>query len=299
MTRRRIAYPYRVAEARFPYHWWGAVRDGGAALVSRRGSRNTAVFANALPKAGTFLIHATLRAIGGWEDTGLHAYLHGYTDDHGDEPGVVRPVHAGRFLRRIRNGQMLRGHCFHHRCLDRLLARPSRNRRLRHVFLVRDPRSLICSFTRFATHADQFPMNEEFRQWQDTLRHECRDEAERIHFIIQRRHRMYDLRHYVAWLNAPNTTIVRFEDLHEDLALAGRDQVLGQTITGLLRDLDVRPEEVNPRTLHEEAFGNSPTSMRASFPKPSDYRDSFDETHVAALNTPEFRSYVQRLGYAW
>ena len=258
------------------------------------GPANTAVLGNSLPKSGTHMLNQTIDFLGRWANTGMHININGYRLIHPSSNGLLR-CPAAQVVPRLRAGYTATAHLAYDPDIDAFL-QSEPGQRVRHVFMVRDPRDLIVSWMRYATYSKTYWLHGPNRPMQKHLREDFDSDADRLMFAIEERTK-FPYRKYAGWVASPATRIVRFEDLHDALEAAGRDE-LHPSMRDLLAFLGVEPESLDLQAFHAHAFGKSRTSMRDKF-RPSSFRDSFEDRHHEAVDTPFWRQAVASFGYDW
>ena len=257
---------------------------------SQKSTTPTCVVGNAVPKCGTYLLDAIIKSLGAWEQLQIHVNAR-HWNTLADHPTLRKsyysfPHHA---LRKLRNGQFIAAHLPYERAIEKVIDQKNHNRRIKHIFMYRDPRDSWVSYMRYFTYSDN-----ERGCHQKFLQESFNNDSERLEYIIRQDYGYYTLR-YLPWLESSNTHVIRFEELYPDI-LKLKEGVWGETIKGLLNYLEVDTQSINPKDFHKMTFNEGPTAS-AEFNKVGQYKKYFEEKHYALVSKPERAKIIKAFGY--
>ena len=179
-------------------------------FLAAGGSPENPVFINSFPKSGTHLLYQLFEAREGLRDFG--EFIASTPSFTLRQRSVANSL---RLLNRVRPGEMFRGHLFHHEAFDRVLT----ERRVRHYFIYRDPRDVVCSEAHYLSRMNRWhKMHRKFSQLpSDEARVELSilgesDLPSKVYYpdIGVR------MGKYLPWLKSPSVLPIRFEDLVGD-----------------------------------------------------------------------------------
>ncbi len=199
-----------------------ALADGTLALSPLTGRSTQGLCLITLPKAGTYLMGAFLKALG-LVDTGVHVDRFGFSDYRHKSIDEMRadylkftthiPIEVSAGLTAA--GQFIVGHLEHSAQTVEATAK------LRRILLIRHPRDALVSFMRFFELPGR--AKSEPKTWMATA-----DGPDRLlAFLEQWGARLLGLMQGVTgWLNEPEVLVVRFEALMGDAGCAAQRRTL-------------------------------------------------------------------------
>ncbi len=265
----------------------------------KRSERLDCVFGNAIPKSGTFLLNALLEYLSEWEVLPVFLRRGKWLTDRKDGGELdVTPEPVAISCNRIRNGQAVSGHMEYSASAASALGRTTHERRLKHLFMFRDPRDQLSSYVRFVTTSEEHTRTAGGKAEQEFFNSEFNSNAERLTYLIEQGKYKNYLK-YDGWLDAPNVHKIRFEELYADLNMAGAEGTIGETLISVIDYLEVKlPEEKSGRALAEGVLGVGRTFSTIK-KKEGQYREMFEPKHYELLDNEEFRGILQRFGYEW
>lgn len=179
-------------------------------FLSSGPSSESPVFINSFPKSGTHLLYQLFERCDGLRDYGeFIASTPSFTLRERSVPNTLG------LLNRIQSGEMFRGHLFYDVEFDNALLA----RHVRHYFIYRDPRDVVCSEAHYLSQMNRWhKMHRKFSQ--------LPTEAARIELSIlgesgsEERVRYPDIGvrmgRYLPWLRSGGVMPIRFEDLVGD-----------------------------------------------------------------------------------
>jgi hypothetical protein len=253
------------------------------------------VFANSMPKAGTHLLMATLSAFPRMMFSGVHHALTDFSEGFDGLPPEDHEVdwaRVGATLDRLRNGQYMTGHFPHSRRLEDLLQSAG----YRSIVILRDPRDTVVSQSFYLTSRRRHP---QYRRYSERLT----SMDERLITSIQgvpadsvgpavpsvgRR-----VARYAAWLDAPETLVVRYETLVGS-AGGGSDDAQCSELERIAAHIHRPLSSAELRRL--AARIRSPRSATFRKGEIGDWRNHFGEHHREAFKRQAGELLV-RLGY--
>jgi hypothetical protein len=270
---------------------------------SEKKSTDSCVIANAITKSGHFLIVSILEYLGRWEDIEVQISFTHWSDGppHGDIV-IHRCLHQFA-VKKLRNGQMVVATMPWTRGLEKSIGQVTPGRRIKHVFVYRDPRDVFVSYVNFVTYSENYARGQATREYQRFMRENFSNDDERLTYIIKDgRNRnwrnMYFLsRAYEPWLRSPSCLAIKFEDLYPEVAHL-RKGVLGKVLRGLLDYLEVDVNTIDPLDFYDKVYGKSLTAT-SLVRKVGQYKRAFKDHHYALIDNPEFRNILNAFGYKW
>ena len=281
-------------------HLLAAVSTGWAQqftpFSSTRSDAPTCVIGNAIPKSGTYLINRVIEYLARWENIRIHLNPLHWDVVRPDNRVVMRMCLPRFAIRKLQNGQFVAAHLPWSRGVEQSIGRSHPDRRIKHVFMFRDPRDTFVSYMNFSTYLKQElrTAGSEDEQKYMLDRFSCDDD--RLAHVIETR-KSYKFLKYAPWLDTAHCHPVRFEDLYQDLRAAQRGE-LGPALRAVLQYLDADADTVDPVALHEYAYNRGPTATQEE-DKVGQYRRVFKDRHYAQLDTPAFREVLSAFGYEW
>jgi hypothetical protein len=260
----------------------------------------TCLFANSIPKAGTHLLREFILQLNVWRFVG-HVY-----DSSGEEaalsvfpPGWAGSVHhlpAADAIGLLTNGRCLTGHAVHTSAIDELLV-ASDSRDLRCITFIRDPRDVLISMTRYITTSRVFarqPRNLEIQNYLNTTFSAFED---KLSHVLQTTD-LHQYSRYAGWLTAPQTRVIRFEDIGEECETLAADRDAPSPImTDLLTFLQVDPTLHPPSFMVPLIWQRSHTASGQSF-KPRRFEKVFEARHHQIFDERGGAASLSALGYS-
>ena len=269
--------------------------DQRMAFSPERTDAPSCAVVNGIPKSGTHLIDSIARCLGKWKTVGV------FVGTKGDCTGA--PSFANRRLphhvavKKLRNGQMIAGHFPWSEEVERAVAATRPNRRVKHVFIYRDPRDTFVSYMNEKTYRDYNVPS--MRGSQHTTRFMVEgfsDDDERLSYIIKLRgSRVFWP--FARWLDSPHCLPIRFEDLYPEI-LAAKHGNLGTVLRELFTYLDVPPSTVDVVEFYGEVWGKSETATKI-VNKIGQYKTAFKDQHYTLIDNAGFREVLSTFGYEW
>jgi sulfotransferase 6B1 len=188
------------------------------------GSAENPVFINSFPKSGTHLLYQLFEAREGLRDFG--EFIASTPSFTLRERSVSNTV---EMLQRIQPGEVFRGHLFFHDEFEQVLAA----RQVRHFFIYRDPRDVVCSEAHYLSRMNRW--HKMHRRFSQLPSDEARIELSILGEFEPRAKAYYPsigvrMGRYLPWLKSPGVLPIRFEELVGE----GRREVISKVGAHLL-----------------------------------------------------------------
>lgn len=262
------------------------------------------LLANAVPKSGTYMVDAIIRATNLYCEANLTVMLHCYNEIKADGSVETHFQPLQRTLAVLRPGFAYPGHLGYTPEADAELGRLVNQRKFMHVFTYRDPRDIVISYANYITHSKVFSaQNEHNRTLQTTMWEKYSTDDERISHWIKN-HRELNLVGYEPWRHSRFTHAFRFEDLFADL-IALKSGRLGAVFERLLSSISShataekrRNDERAARELFGEIYGQGPTAQ-PGMDKIARYKRVFTDGHWQLAQDYGLDEVVRIFGYDW
>ena len=277
----------------------------------RKTDADSCVIGNAIPKSGTHLLESIHAYLGKWENIRIGLANDAWSTS-GDRLGKVPDgqskmfdcVCSARFhVKKLRNGQMAQAGFSWSKGLERTIARVTDSRRIKHVFIYRDPRDIIISHMNWATYSDSFikqggeGVKARRKFWLESFA----SDDERLTHVIKNKINHILVKSYALsfepWLHSSHCFAVKFEDLYPDIVDL-KTGVLGDTLRNLLNYLEVDAATIDPIVFYNKVYLRGFTASSVE-DKVGQYKRMFKDRHYALLDTREFRDTLQAFGYEW
>lgn len=269
-------------------------------FAAERKATDSCVIANAIPKSGTHLLKSIVTYLEKWEDIGVHLNVK-YWDNKelaGEEEGVRRDCHQRYAVKKLRNGQVVAAHLYWSKAIEKTLSRVTPQKRVKHLFMYRDPRDTIVSQLRWKAYPENYAVSYSASEPTPYLRRNFRDDDERLTHLLQQPTPMgSDYLRYEPWLRNPDCFAVKFEDLYPEI-LNLKNNVIGDVLSRMLVYLEVDPSTINPLDFFEKVFGKSWTAA-GDEDKIGRFRKVFKDHHYALVDNSDYRHVLQTFGYEW
>jgi hypothetical protein len=270
---------------------------------SEKKNTDSCVIGNAVIKSGKFLISGILEYLGRWENIEVRiANTHWDRGlPHGDVE-VHKCLHQFA-VKKLRNGQMVLGTLPWTRGLGKSIGEVTPTRRIKHIFIYRDPRDVFVSYLNFVTYSEKYSRGRDTRKYQRFMLENFSSDDERLTYIIKKGRSAnsgelnYLSRVYEPWLRSPHCLAIKFEDLYPEV-INLKKGVLGKVLRSLLDYLEVGVDTVDPLELYSKVYGKGPTAT-SLVRKVGQYKRVFKDHHYALIDNPEFRSILNTFGYKW
>jgi hypothetical protein len=261
-------------------------------FASRRTSTDSCVIGNGIPRSGTYLVNNILQNLGGWENIGVH--INGRTWDTWQRDGrvTIHPCVARFALQKLRNGQIVGAHLPWSRELEKAMGRVTVQRRIKQVFIHRDPRDTFVSYLSWVTTSERFLTTAGGKEFRKFMLEKFDNDDQRLSYIIgqpQHSHSVYQS--YAPWLQSPRCLAVKFEELYSEISDL-KDGIVGPVLGQLLRYVEIDVAGVDLTEFHSRVFGQSVTEIGR-------YKKVFKDQHYALLDNPEFKNTLRTFGYEW
>ena len=272
--------------ALLPWSFWQRLTP----FSSGRGSCDSCVIGNGIPRSGTYLVNNILRTIGGWENIGVHVNPRMWDTWQRDRRVTVHPCLARFAIKKLRNGQVIGAHLPWSEALEQVMGQASPDRCIKHVFIHRDPRDTFVSYLNWVTYSPDFLTTAGGREFRKFMLEQFDDDDQRLsHIIRQPQHSHSVYLSYEPWLRSPRCLAIKFEDLYPEVADL-QHSVVGPVLEGLFRYLEIDPDRIDLRDLNREVYGQSVTVIGR-------YRQVFKDQHYAYLDNPEFKHTLRAFSY--
>lgn len=130
---------------------------------SQQRNTNSCLITNAIPKSGTYFINKIAECLDKWEDTKVQInFDFWYTITPQGDVGVFKCL-LPFSVKKLRNGQLAAAHLPWSENLEQVIENVTTTRRIKHVFLYRDPRDALVSYMRFVTYSSIYTRTPEAR----------------------------------------------------------------------------------------------------------------------------------------
>jgi hypothetical protein len=249
------------------------------------------VICNSIPKAGTYLLVELVKALGGHVDIGYHTYSSSISKVHSDGSfDYERAVPAPLWASALNPGYLCASHTEYCPHLEQYFLARKEHKML---FIVRDPRDIVISWTDFVYHSAAYP---KMRKWNAFLREAGTrshpDDASQISSCITALPQS-GIQKFLSWLDSPACLTVKFEELYSELTEVDPSVVTFPVLHSICDYLDL------PRKAPSELAGILGRSLTSSGRggKVGVYRDRMTEYHFDLLRDETFQRLVVECGY--
>ena len=263
-----------------------------------RKSIDSCVIASAIPKSGTYLLKSIVNYLGKWENIGVQVNTV-HWDNHEAGDGWVDRACLQRYsVKKLRNGQLVSSHLLWSKAIERAVAQVTPQRRIKLLFMCRDPRDIMLSNLRYEIYPEMYPGSLTPQRENQFLQNNFSDDDNRLSYLLEQEQPL--IRSYMRWhpwLQSPHCYAIKFEDLYPDV-VGLRDNVLGDALTGLLAYLEIDPKKIDPLDLYDKVYGKSLTASTDEA-KVGRFRSVFKDHHYKLIDNPDYRYVLDAFGYEW
>lgn len=265
--------------------------------------RNTGncLITNAIPKSGTYFINRIAEYLDKWEDTKIQINPDfWYTLPPQGDLGVFKCLPQFS-VKKLRNGQMVAAHLPWSEHLEQVIENVSSTRRIKHVFLYRDPRDMLISYMRFVTYSAIYNQTPAARAKKKFFQENFSNDDDRLTYLIQERKDNYSVKYdflkYEPWLRNRQSCAIKFEELYLEF-LDIKENGFGNIFKKLFDYLEININTVNPINFYNCVYENSLTASGEK-KKLSQYKRYFKDEHYKMLDNADFRKILDVFGYEW
>ena len=283
--------------------------EDGSPFSCRQKDIDSCILTNAIPKSGTYLINRIVECLDNWENTEVQInYDFYYTFPAHGEAGVFECLSSSS-LKKLLNGQLVAAHLPYSKDLEEVIKEVNPARRIKHIFLYRDPRDIFVSYTRYVTYSPSYTRTPKARAKQKFMQENFSNDADRLTYIIQEKkdnysvdkdtyNIKYDFLKYAPWLQSQPTCAIKFEELYVELLKVKEKGIFGDIFTRLFNYLEMDVSTIVPikfyNCVHEKSFTASGEKNKIA-----QYKHYFKECHYKMLDNPEFKKILDVFGYEW
>jgi len=271
---------------------------------------DSCVLTNAIPKSGTYLINRIVECLGYWENTEVQInYDFYYTFPAHGEAGIFECLSSSS-LKKLLNGQLVAAHLPYSKDLEKVIEDVSSARRIKHIFLYRDPRDIFVSYTRYVTYSLSYIRTPKSRAKQKFMQQNFSNDEDRLTYIIQEKkdeysvgkedtyNIKYDFLKYEPWLHSQYTYAIKFEELYVELLEVKEKGEFGDVFTKLFDYLEIDVSKIDPIKFYNRVYERSFTASGEKN-KIAQYKHYFKECHYEMLDNSYFRRILDLVGYEW
>ena len=262
-----------------------------------RTETDSCVIGNGIPKSGTYLINRIIEYFGKWENSKVHINsLHWNLarDSRDIEINYCFPRFA---IRKLQNGQLVAAHLPWSKGLAESMRKITPQRRIKHVFLYRDPRDTFISYMNFVTYSKKNLDSPHGREEQKFMVENFSNDDDRLLYIIEKK-RNYKFAKYAPWLSEKSHCLaIKFEDLYLDV-LKTKDGVFGEVLNNLFCYLEVDKDSIDPVDFFYGIYNKGRTSSMEE-DKLGQYKRYFKDSHYKLLDNASFRNTLSIFQYEW
>jgi len=264
-------------------------------------STNSCLIANAISKSGTYFINRIAECLDKWEDTKVQINPDfWYTITPQGDVGVSKCL-LPFSVKKLRNGQLVATHLPWSEDLEQVIEKVTSTRRIKHVFLYRDPRDVLVSYMRYVISSVYAGGTPAARAKNKFFRENFSSDANRLTYLIQYRKDNYSFKHdflkYEPWLRSSHTHAVKFEELYSEF-LEIKENGFGNIFKKLFNYLEVDIKTIDPINFYNSVHENSLTASGEK-KKISQYKRYFKDEHYKMLDNADFRKILDVFGYEW
>lgn len=253
------------------------------------------VVLNSMPKAGTHVLTSLFRAFPRMMFTGTHHNLNDFSSSPGISARELPDLDVPRLekaLRTVRSGQYTTAHFpFHH-----IVVSLFRDLEFRSVLILRDPRDVAISHTRYVTND---PRHFLYERYQDLYRSDeerlmatitgfAADEHSQGQESVGER-----LAKYIGWIGQPSIHVCRFEDLVGERGGGTRGRQR-EAVTTISKYVDRPLADDQLDRVCKKVWSSRTATFRKG--RIGDWREHFSAEHRAAFKESAARGLVD-LGY--
>ena len=267
----------------------------------RRKDTDSCVITNALPKNGTYFINSIVERLGHWENIQAHI-IPGEWYTTPLEGDFIFTECLERFsIKKLVNGQFIAAHLPWSRDAEQVIGKVTPTRRVKHVFLYRDPRDALVSYMKFITHSPTYYRTPRARARQDFMQEKLSNDDERLTFVIQERQEHYSVKYdylaYEPWLSSRNCCAIKFEELFTEFT-GIKENGFGNVLEKLFDYLEIDTSAIDPIRFHTSVHGKSITASGEKN-KIGQYKHYLKAQHYNMLDNSGFRKILDTFGYEW
>ena len=257
---------------------------------------DSCVLANAIPKSGTHLLKSIANYLGKWENIRVHVNHESWDTEFDGGGGRFHDCLIRYSVRKLRNGQLVSAHLPWSEGVENTLAQQTPARRVKHLFMCRDPRDTIISRLNEGAYLKTYVTDGTTRRHRQFMLENFANDDERLTYLLKRR-QPSAIMSYEPWLHSPNCLALKFEDLYPDI-VATRDRRLGDTLKKLFEYLEIDASAIDLQEFHDNVNGKSITASDVE-DKVGQYKRVFKDQHYALIDNQEFENVLQTFGYGW
>ncbi|MEM6785222.1 MAG: sulfotransferase domain-containing protein [Bacteroidota bacterium] len=236
------------------------------------------VFVNSIPKSGTNLARSLLEHLPLLRPVGYRTLR----DWNELSPGARRRIAS------LKRGQYALAHMPAHEPLRALL----RDHAIRSLFIVRDPRDVVLSLTRYVTSMNKAHRVHDYFVALPSEEARLRATIHGVPGIIASLSELLD--RYLPWLDEPGVLTIHFEDLVGP-AGGGSEEAQQQAVAAIVDHLQMRIAPEQQHRIAQQVF--SPTAPTFRKGQARGWKTTLPPAILAELEA-EAGAQVQRLGYA-
>lgn len=268
---------------------------------SQQRNTNSCLITNAIPKSGTYFINKIAECLDKWEDTKVQInFDFWYTITPQGDVGVFKCL-LPFSVKKLRNGQLAAAHLPWSENLEQVIENVTTTRRIKHVFLYRDPRDALVSYMRFVTYSSIYTRTPEARAKKNFFQNNFANDDDRLTYLIQERMDNYSVKYdflkYEPWLRSPHSCAIKFEELYSEL-LEIKENGFGNIFKKLFNYLEVDISAIDPVNFYNSVHENSLTASGEK-KKISQYKRYFKDEHYKMLDNADFRKILDVFRYEW
>ena len=205
---------------------------------------------------------------------------------------TIHPCVADFAIKKLRNGQMAGAHLPWDKGLETTMAQATKERRIKHVFIHRDPRDAFISYLSWVTKSENFLTTAGGKEFRKFMLERFDDDDHRLSYIIEQPQHSCDVyMSYEPWLRSPNCFAVKFEEIYPELANL-QNGVQGPVFSKLLNYLEVDVAGNDLGEFSRKVHGQSTTVIGR-------YKNVFKDQHYSQIDNSRFRNTLEALGYEW
>tara|TARA_B100000886_G_C20406732_1_gene485149 strand:- start:750 stop:1589 length:840 start_codon:yes stop_codon:yes gene_type:complete len=235
------------------------------------------IFANSIPKSGTFLLQRVLYNMPKMRFAGTRT--------------LRKHLHSKNYIKKkissLKNGQYQMAHVDYNSEIAKLIEENN----IKSILIIRDPRQIIISHYKYVSYIDTtHPINDYFKS--------LKDDNERIMAVINGIPGIVEpiediLNSYVGWMNDKNTLVVKFEDLIGEKG-GGSDFSQHETIKNIYKHVDISLNISKIKEIANKVFDTKSPTFRSGNVK--SWNSQFSEKHKRILKN-KIGSWLIEYGY--
>ncbi len=256
---------------------------------------------NAIPKSGTYFINKIAECLDQWEDTKVQINPEFWYTLSSQGDWCVFNCLPQFSVKKLRNGQMVAAHLPWSEDLERVIKNMTSTRRIKHVFLYRDPRDALVSYMRFVTYSSIYNRTSIARAKHKFFQENFSNDDERLTYLIQERQNNYSVKYdflkYEPWLHSRHSCAIQFEELYSEF-LEIKEKGFGDCFQKLFNYLEVDINAIDPINFYNSVHENSLTASGEK-KKLSQYKRYFKDEHYKMLDNADFRKVLEVFRYEW